>query len=517
VVRPAKLLRKTRRLRREAAELAARPPVPPPRPARSFADWCGDVLPHYFNTPPADFHGPLFARLDRMHERRGTRDAVIAPRNGAKSTIETLAYPLRCALEGWEPYTLILSDSTPQANELLGHIRRELETNPALADRYPHAAGVGPVWRVNRLQLRNGAVLEALGRGSRVRGRRSRQHRPSLVILDDVQSNRDVISPTLRRTAWDWVTREVVPAGDAGTNFLSVGSALHSEAVAVRVGNLPGWTASTYKAVHEWPDRLDLWGEWERLATNVADPARKETAAAFYAANRGEMDRGARVYWDAKWPLAELMLKRAEIGPAAFDGEYQGVPNLGGRSVWPAEYWDDAPGKPFWFDRWPADLVCKVVSLDPSGGGVAGDYQAVGLVGIDRLGDLWLDCDLFRDHPQAMVARTVRHAREWGPFTIVAEQNSTLGLLRAEFEDQIKGKPLPCDVEYVTNTDKKEDRILDAVGKYLTRRRVHVRRTRGGQALAEQGRQWPHADHDDALDAVSVGVRRIEERLLRGR
>ena len=34
----------------------------------------------------------------------------------------------------------------------------------------------------------------------------------------------------------------MIPAGTAGTNFLSVGSALHREAVAVRLGQLPGWT-----------------------------------------------------------------------------------------------------------------------------------------------------------------------------------------------------------------------------------------------------------------------------------
>ena len=84
----------------------------------------------------------------------------------------------------------------------------------------------------------------------------------------DVENNDTITSPVKRERAWRWATREVIPAGTAGTNFLSVGSALHREAVAVRLGQLPGWAGRTYPAVHRWPDRMDLWAEWERLATN---------------------------------------------------------------------------------------------------------------------------------------------------------------------------------------------------------------------------------------------------------
>jgi hypothetical protein len=59
-----------------------------------------------------------------------------------------------------------------------------------------------------------------------------------------VQSNEDVISPVRRERAWDWATREVIPAGDERTNFLAVGSAIHREAVSVRLGQLAGWTGA---------------------------------------------------------------------------------------------------------------------------------------------------------------------------------------------------------------------------------------------------------------------------------
>ena len=77
----------------------------------SSVEWGQFYLPHYFAPAPADFHEGLFAQLADLHTRRDTNGAIIAPREGAKSTVVTLAYFLRCAVERLEPYLLILSDS----------------------------------------------------------------------------------------------------------------------------------------------------------------------------------------------------------------------------------------------------------------------------------------------------------------------------------------------------------------------------------------------------------------------
>ena len=75
----------------------------------------------------------------------------------------------------------------------------------------------------------------------------------------------------------------------------------------MRLGRLPGWTARTYPAVTHWPDRMDLWAQWEGRATNLADPNREQTAESYYIENRAAMDAGAVVYWPQKWPLVALM------------------------------------------------------------------------------------------------------------------------------------------------------------------------------------------------------------------
>lgn len=424
----------------------------------------------------------------------------------------TEAYVLRAAVEGWEPYTLILSDSAGQANELLRHIRVELEANQQLAAIYPGSTGAGPEWKENRLRLRNGAVIEALGTGSKIRGRRNRSARPSLMIFDDVQSNEDVTSAVMRERAWRWASREVIPAGDEDTTFLSVGSALHRDAVAVKLGTLPGWTGTTFPAIHEWPVRTDLWTEFDRLASNLVDMDRAETAGKFYATSRAEMDRGARWYWPGRLSLADVMLKRAEIGPDAFDAEYQGRPGSGAGAEWPPEYFD-WPG--MWFDDWPADLVYRVQSLDPSKGEDRkhGDFQAHVMLGVDPRGDLWAEGVLNQEVVPQMVARAITLANIHGLGTLdqlTVENNDSLGMVYPEFERQLAELGAVYPVIPVMQHQNKVVRI-SRLGLYFGRHRVRFRNTSSTRLLVDQLRDFPTGDHDDGPDALELAVRTIEE------
>lgn len=487
------------------------------------SQWNQKFLPDYFGRfPPADFHQVLDADLHNLHTRRGSKRSYIAPRGGAKSTWCTLAYPLRAALEKWEPYTIILSDSSEQAVELLRHIKTEIATNPAIAAVYPDAAGVGPEWKENRIRLRNGAVIEALGSGKKIRGRRNRSARPSLVIFDDVQSNEDVVSPTLRARAWDWATREVMPVGDERTNFLAVGSALHPESVAVRLNtDTPGWVGRTFPAIHSWPDRMDLWDEFVRIACASAAENRLELADTFFRDRAEEMVRGARTYWPERWSLAALMLKRAEIGASAFQSEYQGVPSVAQGAEFPVELF---PGE-IWFDHFPtAGMVVVVQALDPSKGkdGKGRDYQAhVTIVVTIEAGRYvyWIDADLQREGVVQMCDRTVALAKLFFLHTqravdsVLIEDNATMGLLPPAIDAAcVKAQyPIPCICR--PSSGEKEWRIRAQVGPPLSRRQLRFRRTPGGRMLVSQLQGFPMDEFDDGPDALATALKRVAELL----
>ena len=414
----ARLLREVRRLRRALDQPRAACPAAP----GSFGAWARHYLARYFPLPDSSFHRWLVGELDTLHARRGTRLAVIAPRRSAKSTWASFAYPLYCAVEGREPYIQIVSDSIGQAYLWLEAIRDELEANTSLAAAYPDVCGVGPVWRQDRLCLRNAVMLEALGTGSKIRGRRNRQERPSLIVVDDPQNEDHVTSAVKRERSWQWFTRAVLNAGTMDTNVVVLGTTLHRDCLLLRLHKAAGWQARLFKALVQEPDRMDLWARWEEIYHAWENPDRERDAQAFYQQNRAELERGAVVLWPEAESLYDLMRLRATIGSGAFAAEKQGDPVDPSVCEWPSRYFD-YPG--FWFDEWPAHLELKTMALDPSKGEDAkqGDYSAYVKLGMDVNGVLYCEADLQRRDSERIVADGVEHARLFAPDGFAVEIN----------------------------------------------------------------------------------------------
>src|SRR5690349_9425144 len=80
------------------------------RPDTTLA-WGRKFLPAYFVQQPSLMHEWLGAELDSSHAVRGSKINLVGPRGSAKSTIATLCHVLRSALERWEPYIWIVSDT----------------------------------------------------------------------------------------------------------------------------------------------------------------------------------------------------------------------------------------------------------------------------------------------------------------------------------------------------------------------------------------------------------------------
>ena len=166
--------------------------------------WGRKYLPDHFQLPPSIMHRWMAEQFAAALARRGTKLNVLGPRGGAKSTIGTLALPLRAAVECQENYIWIVSDTKNQAVAHLENIKAELLDNRRLARDFPEAVGRGLVRRGNSIVLRNGVTIEAFGTGQRIRGRRRRQHRPTLIVCDDLQNDGHIRSALQREHSRDW-------------------------------------------------------------------------------------------------------------------------------------------------------------------------------------------------------------------------------------------------------------------------------------------------------------------------
>ncbi|MBN1909757.1 MAG: hypothetical protein JW818_08460 [Pirellulales bacterium] len=474
--------------------------------------WGRRYLPDHFRCGPSAMHAWLGMHLDAMAAMRGAKLNVLGPRGGAKSTIGTLAYPLREALRGREPYIWIVSDTRQQACRHLANIKAELEDNPRLAVDYPDAVGQGPTWRSNAIQLNNGIMIEAYGTGQSIRGQRHGAHRPSLIVCDDLQNDDHIRSPLNRETSRNWFHGALLKAGDPKTNIVNLATALHREALAVELCDTPGWLAKTFQAIRQWPENMSLWHEWESHYCNPSDPKADETARAFYEAHRREMDAGAIVLWPDQEDLYTLMCMRAQSGPTTFEREKQNRPINPADCEWPETYFDDA----IWFDDWPTQLQIKTLALDPSKGADArrGDYSALVALGVDRRGILYLEADLARRSTPEIVSQSVEFYRRFRPDAFGVETNQFQELLAGLLADEfIRQGVLGVRPWTIDNRVNKRVRIR-RLGPYLAARRVRFKSdSPSTRLLVEQLRQFPAADHDDGPDAAEMALRLAIERL----
>lgn len=459
-------------------------------------------------------HRWLANELDELPTAgRGRKINLVGPRGNAKSTLATLAHVLRAAIRG-EPYTLIVSDTAHQAVAHLANVRAELEENEKITAEYP-AAAPKKQFKDHRLTLANDSVIEAYGRGQRIRGKRSRAHRPSLIIADDLENDFHAISADARAKSAAWFHGTLLKAGSPRTNIVNVGTALHRDAIAMALTRTAGWRSRVFPAILTWPHRADLWAEWERIYCDVENKNAANDADAFYESRRAIMNAGATVLWPELEDLPTLMAMRAESGHTAFAREKQSQPIDPERCEFPEEYFLDH----IWTDQLPAELVVRVLALDPSKGRDArtGDYSAWIRLGVDTNGLLYVDADMARRPTPKIIADGVRHVVEFNPNLVAIEATQFQELLAGEFAAALLAAGLGATpVAPVEQTAPKEMRIR-RIGPMLSQRRLKfTTRNASNRILIEQMRDFPNGDHDDGPDALELAMR-VAGELLHGR
>lgn len=468
--------------------------------------WCRRYLKQHFVRPPSAMHRWLAGCWPWLCRPSGAKVNCLAPRGSAKSTLGALAIPLRAALEGKHPYIWLVSDTKPQAQAHLENIRNELEGNAALARDYPEAFEGGLRCRAGRLVLGNGTTIEAFGAGQRLRGRRRRQWRPTLIIGDDLQNEDHILSARLRQRALDWFDGTLLPAGAPRCNAVHLATALHPEAIAMALLRRPAWRSAVFASIARWPDHMGLWAEWESIYLDVHRGDAAAEARRFFVERRAAMESGAEVLWPEVEDLYALMCLRAEQGRAAFAREKQNAPVAPESCEWPEEYFEG----PIWFDSWPARLRVKTMALDPSKGGDArcGDYSALVLLGIDAAGVLYVEADLARRPTPEIVAHGVAWHRAFQPDVFGVEANQFQELLAELFEAEFRRQGvLGARPHPIENHAAKVVRIR-RIGPYLAGKRLRFKRNSPGtRLLVEQLRLFPAGDHDDGPDALEMALR----------
>lgn len=462
--------------------------------AGDFRFFCRTYLPHYFGEHESAFHAEMFARIPAVLHGTGTRDAIAAPRGEAKSTLVTQASFLWAIVNGLRHYCLMIMDSSDQACTMLEAVKVELEANPRLAQDFPKAVGPGRVWQVGTIVTANNVKVQAFGAMKRLRGLRHGPHRPDYVALDDIENDLNVASPDQRDKRERWVLDAVLKLGppDGSLTVFYVGTILHFDSVLARFMARPTWRARRYQAIRAWPDRMDLWSEWELiLRADGADAAR-----AFYDQRRTAMEEGGEVSWPGVRPLYNLMLMRADDADS-FAREMQNDPAGGENCPFAqcVQLWDGEP-KPGWL---------YFGACDPSLGklGGRGDPSAILVGGYERAsGTLHVvQADIRRRPPDRIIADVIEAQRRWNCLLWSVETVQFQEFFRAELVKRAAQAGLHVPARGITPHTDKALRI-EALHPHV--QAGHIKLHRNQFTLIEQLKHWPESAHDDGPDALEM-------------
>ena len=240
---------------------------------------------HYIKFPTAEFQKEMM-RLASDPEIEQL--VVCAFRESGKSTIITTALPLWSIVGNLQKkFIVICSQTQAQARQHLANIVSELENNELIhKDFWPYDYDKNDTGVTAINLTRYNAKIIAISKEQSVRGARHGQHRPDLIIADDIEDSRSTRTKEARDATFHWYTSEILPLGSENTKYVTVGNLLHEDSLIMRLRN--GIESGKRSGIFQFypiedADETPLWSERfpnheaiKKLEKKIADPIRFE-------------------------------------------------------------------------------------------------------------------------------------------------------------------------------------------------------------------------------------------------
>lgn len=493
---------------------------------RSILDFAKTYFPRHTVHKPCAFHHEICSILQEMSEARNGRLAVAAPRAHAKSTVVSFFYVMWSICYNKERCILILSAIAKQAQQLLSGISMALDTNALLQEDFPEVFSpetkARTKWTQDQIVTPNNIMVAALGMGQDMRGIKHDEDRPTLVILDDVDGEKNTYSAESRENVLNWFTRTVLKIGALKRcNFIAVGTLLHKDSLLARLtraGEFLDWEKRIYKAVIKFSAQSELWQRWTNILFNRKDSYEDETGMAaanrFFEANREAMLEGTKVLWEEVEDYYALMKVREIEGSFSFDSEKQNDPTNAKECRYNPDqftYWDRE------FGQSVDDLLKSfnndytiIAACDPSVGTMkeGADPSAI-VVLAKHQGKLYvLDADIKPRPQEELIEAVLGYCKIRRPMSkFVIESNLFPELLLKNIRERAYQENIIAPFIERRNTRNKELRIFGMETNITTGQIVFSFRHK---ELLDQLKYFPRGDHDDGPDALEMALREAE-------
>ena len=336
--------------------------------SRDFRYFCEAYFPQTFHLKWSDDHLKVIAKIEQA-VMEGGLFAMAMPRGSGKTSLCETAC-LWAMLYGHRDFVALIGSDEEHAADMLESMKAELENNELFAGDFPevchpiralegiHQRASGQLYQGKQTQIgwtareivlptiagsaASGAIIRVAGITGRIRGMKHKRTdgtsaRPSLVLIDDPQTDESARSPS------QCINRERILAGAilglagpgkkiAGLMTLTV---VRPDDLADRILDRelhPQWQGERTKMIYAFPVKDALW---QRYAEVRADGLRNDRgiveATEFYREHRSAMDEGAVIAWPERFNHDELSAVQHAMNlklqdEHAFFAEYQNEP-----------------------------------------------------------------------------------------------------------------------------------------------------------------------------------------------
>ncbi|HMO94391.1 MAG TPA: phage terminase large subunit family protein [Pirellulaceae bacterium] len=336
--------------------------------ATDFRYFCEAYFPLTFHLPWSNDHLKVIARIEQA-VLRGGLFSMAMPRGSGKTTICECAC-IWAVLNGHRDFVCLIGSDEGHAMDMLESIKMELDGNDLLLDDYPEVLypiqsldGIanrcnGQLYKGQRTHIgwtareivmptipgsiASGAIIKVAGITGRIRGMKykrsdGRTVRPSLVVIDDPQTDESA------RSLSQCATRESILAG-AILGLAGPGKKISGimPCTVIRPSDMadnilsrdkhPEWNGERTKMVYSFPENERLWQRYAEVrAESLREHGDLSLATAFYAENQTAMDAGAVIAWPERFNHDEASAIQHAMNlrlqdEAAFFAEYQNEP-----------------------------------------------------------------------------------------------------------------------------------------------------------------------------------------------